>query len=116
MGVAAGAAMAFAVIATIFASQHFANNSIPWAAIIIVAYIVKDRIKELLRNALIVGLSEIGVDSMPSYFRYRLVLTREGIVRIEEVEKASSSCATAAVFTSRPAPGILHPLRQVMRL
>ena len=216
MGVAAGAAMAFAVIATIFASQHFASNSIPWAVIIIVAYIVKDRIKELLRNALmsflprvvadqindladpatskkvgftrarvqfcaskdvpdvvqqlrnlkqnpitgmipaenvihfskyvsidskrfmkthrrlealadimrlkldawlenmddpvnhlrrlngdvlekiparrayhmtlIVGLSEKGIDAMPSYFRYRLVLTREGIVRIEEVE------------------------------
>jgi len=35
---------------------------------------------------LIVGLSEQGHDSSPTYFRYRLILTREGIVRIEEVE------------------------------
>lgn len=216
MGLAAGAAMAFAVWATIFASQLFASNSMPWAIIIVVAYIVKDRLKDILRNTLIaclprfvadqindlvdpatndkvgytrarvrfcasqdvpevvkqvrnlrenpimgmippedvihfskfvsidsqrfmknhrrlealadimrlkldawmqnmddpvnelrrvkdatiervparrvyhmtliVGLSEKGVDAAPSYFRYRLVLTREGIVRIEEVE------------------------------
>ena len=64
MGVAAGAAMAFAVIATIFASQHFASNSIPWAVIIIVAYIVKDRIKELLRNGLIAFLPRVVADQI----------------------------------------------------
>jgi hypothetical protein len=35
---------------------------------------------------LIVGLSEQGRDGSPTYFRYRLILTREGIVRIEKVE------------------------------
>ena len=56
--------MAFAVIATIFASQHFASNSIPWAVIIIVAYIVKDRIKELLRNGLIAFLPRVVADQI----------------------------------------------------
>lgn len=64
MGIAAGAAMAFAVVATVFASQHFASNSVPWAVIIIVAYIVKDRIKEVLRNSLLAVLPRLVADQI----------------------------------------------------
>ena len=64
MGIAAGAAMAFAVLVTIFASRHFATNSIPWVTIIIVAYIVKDRIKDMLRNTLIVFLPRVVADQI----------------------------------------------------
>lgn len=51
-GVAAAAAMTFAVIATILAERFFPGRSLPWALVIIVAYIFKDRIKEILRNIL----------------------------------------------------------------
>ena len=43
-------------------------------------------LRRVCHMTLIVGLAEKGIDAMPSYFRYRLVLTREGIVRIEEIE------------------------------
>ncbi len=50
MGVAAGAAMTFAVVVTLFASRLFAMHSVPWAVLIVIAYIAKDRIKEILRG------------------------------------------------------------------
>ena len=52
-GVAAAAAMSFAVAATFYANRLFASYSIPWALIIVVSYILKDRIKEILRGILV---------------------------------------------------------------
>jgi hypothetical protein len=52
-GVAAAVAMSFAVIATFLAGRLFAAYSIPWALLIVVSYIFKDRIKEVLRSILI---------------------------------------------------------------
>ncbi len=52
-GVAAATAMTFAVAATFFAERLFASYSIPWAMIIVVSYILKDRIKEILRGILV---------------------------------------------------------------
>ncbi len=52
-GVAAAAAMSFAVMATFFANRMFASYSVPWALIIVVSYILKDRIKEILRGILV---------------------------------------------------------------
>lgn len=52
-GIAAGLAMAVAVIATIFAQNNFKENSLPWALLIIFAYIIKDRMKELTRSVFI---------------------------------------------------------------
>lgn len=49
-GIAAGTAMTFAVLATLYAEKVFARNTGPWALIIIVSYIFKDRIKEILRE------------------------------------------------------------------
>ncbi|MDD5678145.1 MAG: hypothetical protein PHW60_09180 [Kiritimatiellae bacterium] len=64
MGVAAGAAMAFAVLVTFFASRLFADYSLPWAIMIIVAYIVKDRIKDIMRNAMIACLPKLVADQI----------------------------------------------------
>jgi hypothetical protein len=52
-GIAAAAAMTFAVVATFFAERLFASYSIPWAMIIVFSYILKDRIKEILRGILV---------------------------------------------------------------
>ncbi len=52
-GLAAGTAMAFAVAATVFAEQRWAGGSLPWAIALVGAYIVKDRIKEMLRGTLV---------------------------------------------------------------
>lgn len=51
-GVAAATAMSFAVVATLMAERFFPGRSLPWALVIIVAYIFKDRIKEILRDIL----------------------------------------------------------------
>lgn len=52
-GFAAAAAMTFAIVATFFAERLFASYSIPWAMIIVVSYMLKDRIKEILRGILL---------------------------------------------------------------
>lgn len=51
-GIAAAVAMAFALTATIFAERLFPGRSIPWALMIVVSYIFKDRIKEVFRSIL----------------------------------------------------------------
>ena len=48
-GTAAGVAMAFATLTTIFAETTFIRNSYQWALIVIIGYVFKDRIKEWLR-------------------------------------------------------------------
>lgn len=52
-GLAAAIAMSFAIVATFFADNLFASYSVPWALIVVVSYILKDRIKEILRGALV---------------------------------------------------------------
>jgi hypothetical protein len=52
-GVAAATAMSFAVVATFFAERLFAVFSVPWALVVVVSYILKDRIKEILRGFLV---------------------------------------------------------------
>ncbi len=61
-GIAAAAAMSFAVVATFFAQRLFASYSIPWALLIVVGYIFKDRIKEILRSVLLTFLPRIVAD------------------------------------------------------
>jgi hypothetical protein len=48
-GIAAGLAMLFAVIATIYAQSRFSLNSWPFVFILVVSYIFKDRIKDWLK-------------------------------------------------------------------
>lgn len=49
-GAAAGVAMIFAVLFSIFAERFYAPNSTPWILLIVLSYIFKDRIKEILRE------------------------------------------------------------------
>ena len=49
-GIAAGLAMIFAVLVTIFAGKVFSPNSMPWILLIVFSYIFKDRIKEVSRE------------------------------------------------------------------
>ncbi len=49
-GLAAATAMSFAVAATFLTNRIFASYSVPWVLLIIVAYIFKDRIKEILKT------------------------------------------------------------------
>lgn len=68
-GAAAGVAMTFAVIASIFAEKIFLKNSYQWALIVILVYIFKDRIKETLRllfNALVPRLLADSVSTFSS--------------------------------------------------
>lgn len=51
-GTAAALAMTFAIVAAAFAQEHFAAYSLPWAFIIILSYILKDRIKEIVRTVI----------------------------------------------------------------
>ncbi len=50
--IAAATAMSFAVVVTLLANRLFAGYSVPWALMVVVAYIFKDRIKETLRGLL----------------------------------------------------------------
>ncbi|MGM0432771.1 MAG: hypothetical protein ACQEQU_08665 [Spirochaetota bacterium] len=49
-GTAAALAMGFAVLASIYAETVFVKNTAPWALILIISYVFKDRIKEVLRD------------------------------------------------------------------
>ena len=51
-GFAAAVAMAFAVLTAILATNYYMIYSLPWVILIVVAYIFKDRIKEMLRGVL----------------------------------------------------------------
>ncbi|MDD5483200.1 MAG: hypothetical protein PHP98_06065 [Kiritimatiellae bacterium] len=64
MGTAAGIAMVFAVMATIFASRWFVAESLPWVVLIVLGYIAKDRIKDSLRAALITMIPSLMADQM----------------------------------------------------
>jgi hypothetical protein len=68
MGVAAGAAMAFAVAATLAASIWFPLNSLPWIILIVAGYIAKDRIKESLRAFFAARLPRLVADQIEELY------------------------------------------------
>ena len=63
-GAAAGVAMIFAVLVTIFAGRLYAPNSTPWILLIVLSYIFKDRIKEILRDVFGRSLPRIAADQL----------------------------------------------------
>ncbi len=71
-GIAAAIAMAFAVAATFLAGHLFASYSLPWALLIVVAYIFKDRIKEMLRNFLSTHLPRLVSDEIRNILDSRI--------------------------------------------
>ena len=48
-GLAAGSAMLFAVLVTLFFQQRYAMNSLPFVLAVVISYIFKDRIKDWLK-------------------------------------------------------------------
>ena len=64
MATAAGAAMVFAVVATLIASRWLAPNSVPWLILVVAAYIFKDRIKAVLRTVFIAYLPKLVADQI----------------------------------------------------
>ncbi len=67
-GAAAAIAMSFATLAAIFAEAFFLKNSLPWAMMIILAYVFKDRIKEGLRALFSATVPHLLADKI-IYFR-----------------------------------------------
>ena len=63
-GVAAATAMSVAVIATILDQIFFPGERIPWVVIVIIAYIFKDRIKEVLRKGLMKSFHRVIADEL----------------------------------------------------
>jgi len=84
-GVAAAVAMSFAVAATFLAGRLFASYSVPWAMLIVLSYIFKDRIKEILRSILI--------RLVP-----RLIADDAGVLIDPAVEKKVGGTKSSAVF------------------
>jgi hypothetical protein len=66
-GTAAGIAMTFATLASIFAENAFIKNSLQWALIVIIAYVFKDRIKEWLRTFFNAVLPKMMADEISSF-------------------------------------------------
>lgn len=66
-GVAAAAAMTFAVLASLYAQRVYSQNTLPWALIIVLAYVFKDRIKEILRSVMGRGLPKLLADHITRF-------------------------------------------------
>ena len=63
-GAAAALAMSFAVFAAIYAERFFLKNSTPWALLIVLSYVFKDRIKEILREIFGKALPKLMADEI----------------------------------------------------
>ena len=61
-GIAAAVAMSFAIVSTVAAERFFPGRGLPWAVVLVVAYIFKDRIKESLRGILIRTFPSLVID------------------------------------------------------
>jgi len=67
-GIAAGVAMIFAVLITVYAGKMFIPNSLPWLLLIVMSYIFKDRLKEILRDKLKTLLPRVISDQISLLF------------------------------------------------
>ena len=101
MGAAAGIAMAFAVLATIFASRWFVAESLPWVILIVLAYIAKDRIKDLLRSFLITMIPSLMADQI------------ENLIDPALDEKVGSSRSRARFCRPDQIPDLVTRLRNI---
>ncbi len=88
-GTAAGVAMAFATLTTIFAEAAFLRNSLQWALIVIIGYVFKDRIKEWLRlffNAVLPRMMADEISSFLSPKTNKRICTSRIKLKFEDVE------------------------------
>ncbi|MBN1687463.1 MAG: hypothetical protein JW852_12455 [Spirochaetales bacterium] len=100
-GVAAAVAMSFAVAATFLAGRLFVSYSIPWALLIVVSYIFKDRLKEVLRSILIRLVPRLIADDAD-------VLTDPAVNK-----KVGSTRSSAAFRKSRDVSARIRELRNL---
>ena len=63
-GAAAAAAMSFAVIATLLTNKFFSESTYIWALAVVIAYILKDRIKEILKSGFRIMFPKVIPDRM----------------------------------------------------
>jgi len=80
-GTAAAAAMTFAVLASLYAQRVFSQNTLPWVLVIVLAYVFKDRIKEILREVLGRGLPKLLADHIT---RFRDPVTDAKVGNVKE--------------------------------
>lgn len=66
-GTAAGVAMGFATLTTLFAEANFMRNSLQWVMVVIIAYVFKDRIKEWLRRFFNAVLPRMMADEISAF-------------------------------------------------
>jgi hypothetical protein len=116
-GAAAGAAMAFAVIATFLAQRLFAMYSVPWMILIVVAYVFKDRIKESGRGFLLAFVPRLVADESKSLVdrgsgrrvgkvrsRVRFCSPKQVPLAVLEARNASAN----PFYAIMPAENVLH--------
>ena len=89
--VAAGVAMAFAVVAAIWNGADMSSNITRWAIVAIIAYALKDRIKALLQT------SFAGVVSRNFADRHWRIRDRERKIELGDMEEQSGFLAFAEV-------------------
>jgi len=80
-GTAAAAAMTFAVLASLYAQKVFSQNTLPWVLVIVLAYVFKDRIKEILREVMGRGLPKLLADHIT---RFRDPETNANVGNVKE--------------------------------
>lgn len=100
-GTAAATAMSFAVLAAVYAERIFVKNTTGWALIIILSYVFKDRIKEILRELFGRLLPRLLADRM-----YRLIDPATG-------KDAARSQVLINFLTDRDVPSPIAQKRDV---
>ena len=90
-GLAAGLAMLFAVLATIYAQNRYTMNSVPFVLVIVGSYVFKDRIKDWLKLLFSRNLTRWFSD------REIKILDPENLKKIGVLKEAFAFIAEAAV-------------------
>jgi len=98
-GIAAALAMLFAISASIYAEQMFPRNSMSWILIIVLSYVFKDRIKEILRASFGNMLPRLTTDQQSNLFDPALK------------QKAGRSSGTVSFGTAEMIPGAIGKIR-----
>ncbi|ADK83044.1 hypothetical protein [Sediminispirochaeta smaragdinae] len=110
--VAAATAMVFSVVATFFANNLFPSYSVPWAFIVVVSYMLKDRIKEILRGILVKIMPRFIADRTERLVDRavdRHVGKTRSMVRIISPEELPQNVRTVRQAGSNPFRSILPP-------
>ena len=121
-GTAAGVAMAFAMLTTIFAETTFIRNSFQWAFIVIIGYVFKDRIKEWLRLFFKAVLPRMMADEISSFLSpktnkkicsSRIRLTFEDVEALPSIVKEIRKDKNNPFRDMLPKEDVIHYVRDL---